>query len=315
MLAGLRVALAAQDPLSGVAAQLKAGAEVSGEFVRLGEIADLSGPAEKSLDRLRSLIVGRAPLLNSERSFSQADIRLALRRYGLSPEALKFSGPERVSIRRGARVISREEIREIVTEHLRARLPWKPEQIKSLEVSLPEGEVSLPAGELSYEVGGLREPVRSGIFSLPVTLKVDGERRKRIWVKALVRATQSVVVTRVALERGRIIAPEDLAVEERAAEGMPRDALIDPEEAVGKRVRQALGTDAILRSSLLELPILVKRGSPVIILVETPRLRISAPGEALQKGTKGEVIRVLNRTSRKEVLGRVRDANTVQVDF
>lgn len=315
MLAGLGVALAGQDSLSGMVAKLKERTEVSGEFVRLGEIAELSGPEERSLDRLRSLVVGRVPLVNGERSFSQADIRLALRRYGLSPEGLKFSGPERVSIRRGGRVISRQEIREIVTEQLRARLPWKPEQIKSLEVSVPEGEVFLPPGDLSYELGGLREPVRAGTFSLPVTLKVDGEPRKRIWVKAMIQATQPVVLTRVALERGRIIAPEDLTVGERAAEGMPRDTLIDPEEAVGKRVRQPLAADAILRSSLLELPILVKRGSPVIILVETPRMRITAPGESLQKGTKGEVIRVLNRASRKEVLARVMDAHTVQVDF
>lgn len=295
--------------------RLKGRVAVAGEFVRLGEIAELSGLEAGALERWRSLVVIRAPLLNGERSLSQAEIRSALKRYGIVPEALSLSGPERISVRREGQVIARAEIQEAVADLLRAQLPWSPEQIQALEVSVSEETISLPQGELRYQVGGLRAPVRSGTLSLPVTLQVNGEPRRRIWVKARIQATQPVVVTRVALERGRIIGPGDLVLEERPAEGIPQDALADPEEALGKQVKRALEANAIVRVGLVERPILVRRGAPVVILVETPHLKITALGEALQHGAQGDRIRVLNRASKKEVLARVVDGHTAQVDF
>ena len=45
------------------------------------------------------------------------------------------------------------------------------------------------------------------------------------------------------------------------------------------------------------------------------RLRITAPGEAREDGTRGQQVHVLNRVSRKDLVGHVVDNTTVAVDF
>lgn len=53
----------------------------------------------------------------------------------------------------------------------------------------------------------------------------------------------------------------------------------------------------------------------MIILFENDQFKITALGEVKEGGRKGDKVKLVNLSSKKEVCGRVVDANTVQVDF
>jgi flagella basal body P-ring formation protein FlgA len=53
----------------------------------------------------------------------------------------------------------------------------------------------------------------------------------------------------------------------------------------------------------------------VTLLVENPSFRITSAGEVKEDGRRGDRVRVINISSKKEVHGRVLDNHTVQVDF
>lgn len=57
----------------------------------------------------------------------------------------------------------------------------------------------------------------------------------------------------------------------------------------------------------------VAPGASVRLLAHTGAVRVSAPGKALQAGRVGDEIRVTNQVSRKTLLARVVDAQTVEV--
>lgn len=216
----------------------------------------------------------------------------------------------------GTMVVPPKEVERIARQYLMTHLPWKPEQVKALDISVSLNEdLLLPQGKLGYEVGGLGDLSRSTSFSFYILITINGEAQKRVWVRGRVQAVSSVVVSKVALKRNQVIAEEDLSLEERESGDIDDDALRDMAAAVGKRVRRTLRVNEILRSSYLEQLPLVKRGDLVTIVAESASLKIIAQGKALENGAKGEVIRVLNRSSKKEVLGRVGDTTTIFVDF
>ena len=53
----------------------------------------------------------------------------------------------------------------------------------------------------------------------------------------------------------------------------------------------------------------------VTILAESGGLRVTAPGKVLEKGYLGELIRVQNAMSKRQIHARVVNNSTVVVDF
>jgi hypothetical protein len=62
-------------------------------------------------------------------------------------------------------------------------------------------------------------------------------------------------------------------------------------------------------------PILVKPRDMVRLVARIGAMRVTALGEALQEGRKGETVRVRNVDSSKVVAGRVADAQVVEIDY
>ena len=66
---------------------------------------------------------------------------------------------------------------------------------------------------------------------------------------------------------------------------------------------------------MVERAFLVKKGDRIILVVENSHFRITSVGEVQEEGGRGDRIRLLNITSKREVYGRLLDANTAQVDY
>lgn len=96
---------------------------------------------------------------------------------------------------------------------------------------------------------------------------------------------------------------------------VPANVLCDPDAAIGKRTKKAIGAQTPLRANSVELPPLVKRGDLVTIIAESQSLKITTLGQVKKKGRKGERIPVINLDSKKILHAVVVDTNTVKVDF
>jgi flagella basal body P-ring formation protein FlgA len=57
----------------------------------------------------------------------------------------------------------------------------------------------------------------------------------------------------------------------------------------------------------------VQRGDMVRIVLESPVIKVSTPGEALEAGKPGDTIRVKNTSSQREVRAQVVDKQTVRI--
>lgn len=120
----------------------------------------------------------------------------------------------------------------------------------------------------------------------------------------------SVVATRT-IRAQTIISIEDLTTVEAALPG----ALADPALAVGMEARVAIYAGRPVRAQDLGPPALIERHQLVPLIFLSGGLAISTEGRALARGAAGEVIRVMNLSSRNTVNGRVGPDGAIYVGW
>ena len=239
------------------------------EMVRLGDIAELEGPAGK-VSALQTLVLGRAPLAGQVVVWSRRDVLDRLRRHGVSREQVKLDGAERVYITLDVVRLRSEQVLEAVRRWMQRQLP----ELVSLGF---EPSVALAAP--------IYVPTHYGAVRLEPVL-----RTPTVPAAALVRVDVRVVAGR------RVVATVPVYL--RRSSNRATD------------VKPA----AFGRASLDGRP-LVKRRDVVRIVARSRFLRVSATGEALQDGRRGQFIRVRNLRSGRVIVARVVDAGMVEVLF
>jgi len=118
----------------------------------------------------------------------------------------------------------------------------------------------------------------------------------------------SVVATRLVRAQS-VLAMSDLTLVAAEIPG----ALTRPEDAIGQEAKVTLYPGRAIRPADLGAPALVDRNQIVPLTYSSNGLGITTDGRALARGAEGEVIRVMNLSSRNTVFGRVAADGTVQV--
>lgn len=282
-------------------------ATVTGAVLQLGAVAELDGAARE----LAGVELGDAPAPGASRRLSGHEVLSRLRAAGLD-EAIGYSIPASITVSRAFQVLPESELRFAVEDVVARHLPPE-ERIDGIELVRP---VRIAPGPYELEV---REPdARASSGALRrVDVRVIQEGREVATVPVRLRVVRfgPVVVTRRAVARGAVLVEDDLGLEERRLDDLPAMVAGSLEDAVGKVARVALGAGRPVPLRALEALPLVQRGDAVRLTIEAGGLRLSAPGEALDTGGAGERVRVVNTSSRRELVGRVVAHGTVLVAY
>jgi flagella basal body P-ring formation protein FlgA len=212
--------------------------------------------------------------------------------------------------------VTGKEIRKMVQEYITKNVPAELDHIKIKNFKIyPDKDVVLSPGKLSCEVFAKRGSKFLGTTYFDIFFNIDDRLQKKIRAMAYLEAIEKVVVTRRPLGRRQLITPNDIISKEMNLAELPNNVIFDPSQAIGKRTKAVIDPYTPLTTDILELPPLVKRRKLVRIVAETDVLRITTLGQARQDGRKGEVIKVRNISSNKEIYGRVIDANTIKIEL
>lgn len=119
-----------------------------------------------------------------------------------------------------------------------------------------------------------------------------------------------VVTLARSVPKGEMLTADDLVL---AAAGTrsPDGIFTDPADVVGRRTKAALGEGKPVLLRQLEPVWLIAKGNPVVLVAKAGGLAVSAPAEALEDGGMGDVIRVLNLSSQREIKAVVTGKNFV----
>jgi flagella basal body P-ring formation protein FlgA len=222
--------------------------------------------------------------------------------------------PNQMEIVKEGQGFGPEEIARVLENHFEKVVDYRNKRIEVKEVRYYD-KVVLPPGNVSCEVILPEQAHRGGNISGTLLFLVNGREVKKARVSARVDIWADVIASRHYLSRYHEIQERDIQWINRNISFIPPDFLTEMKEVLGRRTTISINHNETIRAGMVEIPPLVKKGDRVILLVENHRFRITTPGEAKEDGRKGERIRLVNLSSRKEVSGKVLDLNTVQIDF
>jgi flagella basal body P-ring formation protein FlgA len=215
---------------------------------------------------------------------------------------------------REPQAIELEDVAGILETQLQKMLNDRRKRVEVREIRGYE-KLVLPPGALSYVVVLPDQASRGGTVSVSIRFLINGKEVKKSRVTAQVNIFTDVVVARSFLRKGLVIQEKDLQLVNKNISALAPDVVTDFEEVVGKRTTLTMNSQEVFRKGMLERAPLVKKGDRITLIVENSHFRITSMGEVQEEGGKGERIRLLNVASKREVYGRVLDANTAQVDY
>ncbi len=238
-------------------------------------------------------------------------IKARLRLKGVPVDKIKIKLPEVVKIKREGIRITKKDLEAIAKRCIRQNNPWG-NRLKILKITATK-DLILPKGRLSYSCQMMSSPL--GNFSVPIIFRVDGKIVSRTWVVVKTRLVTPVVVARYPIRRGEIITKDKLKIVKKDITRLPKGIFLSKAPLVGKRAKINISVGRIIYKNMVEIPPVIKRGQRVTIVAESDTLKVSAPGVAKENGRIGDLIKVQNILSKKIVVGKVVDAQTVKVRF
>ena len=191
----------------------------------------------------------------------------------------------------------------LVQEALEARGAGAQFRIEIDRPSLPLGNTATLATEVT--LAQFQYDPDGGRFYGALVGTMEGRARFRLPVAGRAQPVIRVPALSRPVRADEVIAAADLTWVEVAESDLPPGALSEPEQIVGHQARRRLSAGRVLIARDVGPPHLVRRGHPVELIYVRPGLRISALGVAQEDGALGDLVRVMNAESRRQLQGVV----------
>jgi flagellar basal body P-ring formation protein FlgA len=148
-------------------------------------------------------------------------------------------------------------------------------------------------------------------------VEIDGKnsRARTVYVSFRVQSKKKLFVLKQSIKKGEILRSGDILVKDTFT---TENSAVYPsrlEDVIGKTVKKDVAAGITVTNQILEDSFVVQRGEAVNIVAENKMLSVQAKGRTMEKGRMGDLIRVKNLTSDKEIVGRVAGSGTVKVDL
>ena len=287
-------------------------AQVQGPQVTLGDVAEIQGEPADTVARLQRVLLGQAPPAGVERLLSKSTLVTQLKHQGLWTQELQVQGALQIRLTRASQRLEPQHLETVVRQALSRRLPQtaQPTSIRDIRGLSP---VCVPLGPVQYEVTVPGRNMLLGSTSFTLTVQVAGKVEKQLRGTATIAVAQEVVSLVRPVAQGEIITADAVSRTQLQVKQPLRQVATQPEDVIGKHARRSLAGNAPLSTQdVITVPV-VHRGDMVRIVLESPVLRVSVPGEALEAGKPGDTIRVKNTSSNREVRAQVIDKQTVRI--
>ena len=187
---------------------------------------------------------------------------------------------------------------------------------KSIQLSGLQGSLYVPVNAAeSVSVRDMTYNSTTGQFSATVTVPAANGHSTAATVTGRAVDIVKVPVLNRAVNRGDVIAKNDISWIEVSPSRVQGSVLSDPSAMVGKAARRPLRPNLPLRDGDVQEPVLVGKNALVTLVAVGPNLMLTTVGRSLDEGAKGDVIRVMNNQSHKLVQGTIISANEVRVEI
>ena len=276
---------------------LRASVTVSGDVVRIGDVIDNAGSAAQ-------IAIYRAPDLGTTGTLPTAQVLAVLRAHQVI--GVDTGDLNEISVTRLARTLVGKDIELQVARALEHRGGLGDAANLSLTFDSDVQDLRLDASNSgAMQPVSVRFDARSARFDVSFAIANDASTTptKLRFTGTAVETVEAAVLAR-DVERNDVLKSSDVVIGRRPKAAVGNDAAA-PSRAIGMQMRKALRAGQALRTADLTKPDLVQRDQTVTLIYETAGLYLTVRGKALENGTEGDVVSVLNLQSKRTVSGTV----------
>jgi flagellar basal body P-ring formation protein FlgA len=290
-------ALAQESEDTIAAPMLRAQVTVESDVVRIGDMVENAGTASQ-------IAIYRSPDLGTTGTLPIAQVINTLQAHqviGVDTRDIKS-----VSVTRLARILEGKEIESQVAHALEHRSGLGDAANLNLTFDRDVQDVRMDAWN-----NGALQPVsarydpRSARFdvSFEIANDTNNSRTKLRFTGIAVEMLEAAVLTR-NVDRGDVLKASDVVTERRPKAEVGTDAATRG-RAVGMQMRKGLRAGQPLRVADLGKPDLVQKDGNVTLIYEAAGIYLTARGKAVDSGTEGDTVTVLNLQSKRTISGTV----------
>lgn len=261
--------------------------EVNSKRVRLGDLFTNTGKKADS-------IVAYAPEPGGRAVLDANWLYRVARAFKIKwrPMSLK----EQAVVVRQSIIIGREDIEDAVLSALLAR---GVADDMSVELSNQMMRIYVAGDKLAtVEAEDVILDQRTGRFTAILVAPAGSASAKRIRATGYLFKTAETPVMVNSVLAGDIIRKRDIKWIKVRARRLQRDIILDANKLIGKTPRRILRPGMPVRESEVRRPVLVAKGSLVIIMLRSMSMVLTSKGRALENGSKGDTIRISNTQSK-----------------
>lgn len=284
LLAGAKSALAASLRNEGI---------VTGEYIRLGDIFDgvknadyVLGPAPQP---------GKDMILNARTLYKIAS--------ALNVSWTPSTTAEQIILRREATVIPESAITSFLKTGLKKQGVDSSFSVEYLNA--PSDIVLSAKSEGTMDITALTLDPQTDQFKATIVAPSSKNPEKRINVSGRIERLVPVPVLMNSLKNGDIISTRDIDWIELPKNKIANGTILDESDIVNMTPRRSLFGGKPIIQNELERPKLVSRGGPITLIFANGPMVLTTKGKSLQDGAVGDVVRVSNTDSSKNLQGTV----------
>jgi len=234
--------------------------------------------------------------------------------YSTSTDAASGKGELQNVSKQGYQTVSEAKFRDVFRKYLYRNLNNSGCDVVISRMKI-NGNVTVPEGKISFKEYQKGKRRLEGQVSLIIVIKVNDVVRSKVKLSGWVDIFQPVVCASRDLKRGEKISKDDLYLVKRNISHLSSKILTDVNKIIGFMAKHNVKKGTSLKEWMFEKYPIVDKGDIVTILAESGDLKVTAPGRILMKGYNGELVKVQNLMSKKEIYAKVVNGSIVTVDF
>ncbi|MCC5464211.1 flagellar basal body P-ring formation chaperone FlgA [Pelosinus baikalensis] len=287
---------------------------VNGATISLGQVATISGDDEENNQKLRQVKMGDAPVPGSSFVLTKEVINMRLAAAGIDLTRVMWIIPDRVTVIGDSQVINAQTLIDkginAIRDQVGPNVKYDDLHIfyvgREKDVTVPVGTVALSAS-LPY---GIRYNTPTTVM---ISISVDGQAVTKVGLRFKVNLYRQVTVAARQVNAREIFTEDDLRYERMDTGQIAAGFITDKNKILGLMARRLITPGMVISDSMVNKPVIVKRGNMVTLTAFIGNIEVIASGQAMQDGYENQLIRIKNVSSNKIVLGKVIDEDKVQV--
>lgn len=270
---------------------------ITGENITLGDVFD-------GITNNADFVLAPAPRPETVLTWNANTLNRIAKTFDLPYRA---TGKDQIQIRRLASLISEEMIENAIKESL------KQEGVKGtfdLDFVGVNPEIILPHDiPPTVEIESLSYNASRETFS--ATIKTVDNRLRQF--TGVVYPMVDIPVLKTPVTRGDIITRNMVTTMPVRTDILTDNMIIRQDELVGMTPRRILRAQTVIKITELDRPVMVKRGDLVTMELRNGPIAITAIAKAMESGTKGDVIRLMNVDSKRTLEAQITGLREAQV--